>query len=103
MSCYFLKVTSLNDRVRANFPTDTSYLHIRTCTVVSQDLQPKEKSNYFLFNFVLIVAHLFMLLDFSCISYNNILYALPINKYLLNIHYMPSIELNYTEMDRYIY
>lgn len=73
----FLKV-SLNDWVKENFPTDINCLHICTCTVVCQELQPEEKSNSFFFNFV---PYLFILLDFPLVSYYN-LYALPINIFI---------------------
>lgn len=66
--------------------------------VVCQDLQPEEKSNKFFFNFV---PYLFMLLNFPLLSYF-ILYALPVNKYLLSTHYMPNTEFNCTDVDGYI-
>lgn len=69
-----------------------------TCTVVCQDLQPEEKSNFF-FNFVLIVTCLccWIFLLFHITFY--IYYQLT---YLLSIHYMPITEFNCTEMDGYM-
>lgn len=61
-------------------------------------MHPEEKSNNFFFYFV---PYLFILLDFPLVSYYN-LYAIPINRYLLSIHYMPNTEFDYTDVHGYL-